>query len=77
MEQTLETKTLDRMPCRSDPFQAPIPEIEPAMLGCWVARLSIRQRSSGATPCEVGAQAHICGVFDVRQIVEEISLIEA
>jgi hypothetical protein len=23
MEQTLETKTIDRAPCRSDPFQAP------------------------------------------------------
>ena len=45
------------------------------MLVCWVARLSIRQRASGATPCEVGVQAHESEVFDVRRIVEEFTLI--
>ena len=41
------------------------------MLVCWVARLSIRQRASGATPCEVGAQAHESEVRDVKQRIVE------
>ena len=54
------TSTIDRAPGRSDRFQAINPERQPALLVCWVARLSIRQQASGAAPCEVVAQAHEC-----------------
>ena len=47
------------------------------MLVCWVTRLSIRQLASGATPCEVGAQAHESGFRDVKRIVGEFTISSA
>ena len=53
-----EQKKIDRAPCRSDRPQALNPSGQPAMLVCWIARLSIRQQTSGASPCEAVAQSH-------------------
>ena len=71
------TSTIDRAPRRSDRFQAINPERQPALLVCWVARLSIRQRASGASPCEVGAQAQESETLTYCRIVEEFDCIRS
>ena len=77
-KQNFGTSTIDRASRRSDRSQAITPERRPAMLMGWVTRLSIRQRTSGATPCEAGVQAHESEVRDVKQrIVEDFGCIRS
>ena len=73
-KQNFGTSTIDRASRRSNRSQAINPLRRPAMPMCWVTRLSIRQRTSGATPCEAGVWAQQCAVFDERRNVEELNI---
>jgi hypothetical protein len=69
-EQTFKTKTIDRAPRRSDPFQAPNPEIGPAMLvrsGPGSSLLYAPDFPGRKSPCRNAAEAHVCEKHDGKQ----------
>jgi hypothetical protein len=69
-EQTFKTKTIDRAPRRSDPFQAPNPEIGPAMLvrsGPGISLLYAPDFPGRKSPCRNAAEAHVCEKHDGKQ----------
>jgi len=79
MEQTLETKTIDRAPCRSDPFQAPNPEFGPAMLvrsGPGSSLLYAPDFPGRKSPCRNAAQAHESENLDAERNVGFFAFID-